>query len=1439
MRNGRRNPWRKLVAVVVVLGVLAGGLFVGHKYRKRAARQRALAAGLAAYEAKDYTKAATELGRYLVAERRNTDVLMKYADANMRRRPQSRATLQQALSALETVLRIQRGEPKASEVLGQLYLDLELPVEAERVARAWKETSPADAKAARLLVGALHAQQKKEKTDEAAALLETLTKTFPADAESAARLAFLKLSRADGAGRSWAEAEAEAAGLLDAAVAADPASVPARIARARLRLALAARSRAAAGPATATSTGPGPAWSRLAAEDIEAAEKAGANDARALLELGILLLELRQFDRAKAQFDLAEKAEPGNPIVYNAVGQIALDRGDVRAGAALADRALAAPLHEQRLDILPLIAELYVAANRPADAKKCIDEIRRASPEADLLFLLDGSVAMAEARNAEGIRLLEEYTRRAPKAARGLLLLGQAYHRNGELRRAEATLKQYLQLVAPSPAPKVRIELAEIYSRLGRPEDAAKVAAEARNEAWDNAAAILTSMETRALVARPRGTKPDPEAIRRLYEECQNLVRQVPNEVRLQLLLARLAAWGGRLDEAVTVLDSVRRKPDAKLAATTTLIDLYAEAGQNDRAIAECEAAVRDVDEDRRPLLQTRLAELYAAKGDAKGLEAIIEALSVPTTRPAASAALLGVAQLLLRQNQPERARAAAEQVAARDEKDIASRHMLLSMPPPEGKPDNRPELVNQLQRIEGEGGLHWRLWRARLLLESDGWQANRSQIETLLNECLAKDPGWDEASLTQALVHEKAGENDKALAIYRRLFAADRSNEALARRLLAVAARAGQWAEVDQALDALPADDPTLRPLRVARAARQGKPDEAAVLLEQQAKADPRDYQARLQLAMVKRATSQPAEVQRLLDEAGQIAPDAPEVLIARVEHALSNSQWDRAMELCNASIAKAPTPQAYAMRATTLDAMGKTAEAEKDLREVAKTKDWEERGWLALGQLYQRHDQLDRALQNWREGLAVLPKSVPIRRSMALAMLAGGDKHRDEGFKLLEQLLVERPDDEVLLLAKGDYVGRADTATAEAIYEDVVRRYPNSVEAYRRLAVLAADRGKRERALEMIQRGLSVNPRDLTLLFLKSRLQMADSPNLAAVTAGQAAGVAKAALTARPNDEMAARQLAEALMMSGRADEAVKELDAFLAANASLPMVDARLLLAQLHIARKEFARADAAIRKAAEAVPDDSRPVEVRIVWHAVQGQWDAIIALAGDYAREHAADGRVALTAARALMSPDAAKPDAAVPFYEIAVQRIPDAPVVVGELGMALYQLGRIAEAKAAFERAVKALPNDVGLANNLAWILCENDGDPAAAEKLIAGLVKSAAADRSYPNLLDTWGVVQYRLHAKDRSRQRLEESRDRLRECIRNPRADEATKASGRFHLARTLAELDPAQGREELAKLLADEKVRGALSPPEQHEAGQLHQRLQAGSAAVDAGR
>ncbi len=1346
-RFASSRPLKILLVLLMVGCTGVAAILALHKQRKQAAMQAALVDGTAAYDAKDYTRAAAELGRYLTANRRDCVVLMKYADAQIRRRPQTKESIWQAMRALETVVRIDPAYPEAAERLTELYLLLGAPLEAEHIARAWRAASPQEAGPRRQLAAAL---LRRQKTEEALAELKSIAAEFPDEVRCWRMLAFIHFQKGD---------PVSAEQTINEAVEKNPHSAAARLAKANL-MAATLRLRPGSGgsggrEAQSQPADPRERTQRVIAELDEAA-RLGSDDPGTLLELGKLYMDFELLDKASAQFDLAEKVAPDNPGVYLARGKIILEEiDDPAAGAALADRMVAAPLGEQQFDILPMAVEFYAGAGRFEDALKCIQSLRDRGASLSILRYAEGVLALATEEPFKAAAALEEAVRRSPQYARAHLLLGRSYVRTGNPRRAIAPFREYVRLRQSEGMPAVsgQFELAGVYWAIDKHEealDAVKKALASATRISQVNRAGLTVFKIEADMARPGGKKPDSSVIESHCRDLARLFAQNPglsDNPSMQILFGRLTAWRGDLDGAVEILTSARERFPKRLDITQALMEIYADAGKYDEAIAECRTAVDAAEPSRVPAWTARLASLYSSKGDWDSARQTLESAVGETAGVVRKSLRMRLARLLLQQKQVDQARQILATVAGENADDLPTRLMLLAIQPGPDESPSRQQLLEEVKRIEGPNGLNWRYWQAALWLGQEDWASHRKEIQSLLEECLARDPEWDAAILAMGDLYEKTRERYKTLDLYNRGFASNVNNALIAARLLYVAAEARRWNEVDQVLDRFPPNvaDAKLQKFvqhhRLLQAMRRGDTEGAIALLRSRL-ADASDYQARLQLASILRSRDDNAQADQLLAEASRIAPDAPEVLSDQVDQYLEANKFEEALRLCDQAVAKNPGLQTYTLRARVREATGDVARAEEDLGRVAEVAETAEEGYLVLGRLRSRHGRYAQARESWRKGLAAVPDSVRLRTALAEVLIASGDENeRQEGERLVNEWLAEHPDDEAFLLMRADILFPKDPRQAQAICEKVAEAHPDSVGAYGRLAQMAVARGQVDRALEMIDRAFSGSGsrRDVRLLLLQSRLHLSKSPSRAVLAAREA-------LSIQPKNELAAIALRDALVSNGEADKAFEALRGFLSRSGTTRMVEVRLSLADLYIsaarmyyktqnsskAEEAIRNADDLIEQARALAPDKPGVVAARLLWHHAQGQWEQLISLAREHLRTQPDDLATAGAAGSILLQAEnPAHREVAIEMYKQIVSRRPNDAAGYSVLGLACRAVGRIAEARSAFERGLAVDPDNVGLANDLSWVLCEDEKKPEAAAELVDRVIK-AGADEPY-----------------------------------------------------------------------------------------------------------
>lgn len=1421
VRPSNRTTRRIVILLVIVTLVVVGGYY-GHRYRKSALARDALEKGNQAYAEGRFGVAATHLGKYLATDSRSVDVLLKYADAQVRRRPEAKGSIQQAINALENVLRDQPAHRVAAERLSDLYVALGAKNDAERIARAWMNAAagdpPARSEASRRLVAALLSQQKPDealvvvqkwiqeapkdpaayraqadivstqnKPDEAVAALQNAVSLDPGDAPTASRLALLLV------GTKQDRASAEK--IMDELLARSSRPADARVARGRFYLLLHLGQ-----PLTSKEEQETTRQDReKAIREFEAALALNPTTGNTLLDLGLLFSQLGLGAQASSALEQAHKIDPKNSMVYVVQGQIALDAADPAVCQAVADRAVAAPLGEERWDLLPMAAELYAVARRPQEAGKLLAELRSGDAPSETLQYIEALIAVAENRTTDAAARLLEVVRREPKFARAQLLLGRVSARTGDLRRAVEALQAYIQLEQatgrPAAVAVVQMELAGLLVQLRRWDEAVRVLDETNirlPQAQIANRLTLSQIELRARIARFRDEKPQLDELARTEQMLAKAAAESPDAPALKILQAQVMAWRGGVDQAVALLNTLKGGPAASQAALA-LIDIYADARQFDKAIAECNQAIASADKDQAVALRARLAELQDSAGDPAAARKALEEAAAQASGPARTAARMRLARLLVDQQQEDAARDLLARMCVEEPASLPPRLMLLAFRPVAGKGPGRQELVEQVRKIEGEQGLNWRYWQAVTWLDAGELDKRRAEIEALLNACITADPAWDAPVVILGRLYEQTGRPAEAMTAYRRLLGLDRGNLAVARAFLRLAMNSNQWDEADRVLQGLPADEPSVREYRLAQALRSGDSARAAQMLEARIAADPNDFTARLRLAAMKVSGNDIAEAERRVAEAARIKPDAPEVFDARVQLHLLKREYEQALQLCDQMLAKAPSADAYQLRAQVHSTRGDVARAAEDLKALSRLPNGAERGYWLLGLLYQQNRQPDQAVRAWQEGLTAAPTSLLLRGSLADALLTGPDPAlQEQGRRMLGELLGQYPNNQNLL--------RMQAA-------DKYRRNP--------------EEGRREYE-QIIQRGLAENPRNLELLLLRAQLALEENPKVAALAAREA-------LAVQPNSDQAALLLLQATDVEGggNVDQGIEVLRQVLKAPGSERLVSARLALARLLVRKGDFKAADRLIEEARLLDSDNPAVVQTRLRWYRDQSQWDAIAALAGDRFNQRPDDMTSLQMAGLMLAQSDVPKQqEAGVALLRRLIERHPEDATGYSALALVVHTAGNVEEARKLYERSATLDPRNFNVLNNLTWITCEQAKDPAAARPWGE---KALAAAPNDPHVLDTWGVLQYRLG-------NLEESRAALERCINAPGTPPGTRVTAMFHLARTLEKLDPAASRGLVDRLAGNPSWKRMLSPASLAELEALDKRLPAATQPAD---
>lgn len=208
-------------------------------------------------------------------------------------------------------------------------------------------------------------------------------------------------------------------------------------------------------------------------------------DAQTLAALVRASISTRDFATARAAAEAARAAEPEGHVGQLLAGIVAEAEGKDAAALAAYERALARAPREA--EPLQGTVRVLVRSGRRAEAYRRLDAVARQEPDLALPVLLNGELALADGRAAEAELAFREAARRAPRWWLPVRGLAQVHVARGETAAAVRLLESALPKVDEPLA--VRLELAPLYERAGRIDDAVSQYEEVLRAAPDTALA--------------------------------------------------------------------------------------------------------------------------------------------------------------------------------------------------------------------------------------------------------------------------------------------------------------------------------------------------------------------------------------------------------------------------------------------------------------------------------------------------------------------------------------------------------------------------------------------------------------------------------------------------------------------------------------------------------------------------------------------------------------------------------------------------------------------------------------------------------------------------------------------------------------------------------------------------------------------------------------
>lgn len=1470
-----RFPRLKVIVGVVAIAVLAaiGGGLALRNHRDRAVAE-ALSRGRAALKEADYKLASKSLREYLARNPADVEVLRDYAFAQLRIRPLALTKVGEAMRAYRTILRHHPKDDAAFAELTAIYFELKNYSELLHVCRNRLQHLPNDPMATLWSGKALLAQHRtteaRERLRRVLTQLEAQPDPQPEYVEACWLLGSTEIEHATA---DSGDSTGRALQWLDRGVKYNPKSVEALINRARFR-----RMLGLAGHYEDS------AWKSQVRGDLVRADDLQPKDPRVRLLLAEEWIALGDASRAASELEAVDKLSPEAVSEYFPVStdlaiasfpiaaDIALMRGRSEACIELANKATYLPASRgQKREVFSKAVELYVQGGELSRARDLLEEylelvVSAEDPaqESGRSAYLKALLAQAEGDPYGVVEVVEPALAKSTTPQPVLLrLLAGALSQTGQSRRAVRAMQEYLR---HQPLDReMTMRLAREHIRRQEWPQAFRVAQLAESfDPTDIAVKLLRIGAGVRMATTGAGRKENPENLA-LIEELRRLREEHPDHVEIRLLLATSYISQGQEDVAEQELRTAISECSESLSAEIRLGWLLLRQGGTDESLKILEEACRRHKQDHDAW--EALFYWHYARGRHQEAQEVLQR-GIKAVASKWGRADLGIKLAMLEILHLDRGRGIErlKALSGEDEYGIRARTLLLGLPEIRADTELAQRLVQEIRKIEGEGGLQWRLQQAAHWLRHDSGGKRREETVELLEYCLRMDPGWSAPTLLLGRVYEEGDDLRRAEDLYERSLSANHRAVDVLARLVNLLESQGRLAEANRVLRKLDASGtPSTQGTEVAT----GELHRLIEELQFQVANGRQGLDSYILLAkLVYRHHRDLEKAMSYLDRAEELAPGSMIPVATRIAILHQEGKDTQALNALDALVKKEGSLQAKLLRASFLAGTDQIKEAEQAYKALCSQTE-SVQGFIALGSFYAETDRLDEAIKTWERGRQEFPKAAELKQRLLKAKLNRGREEDIAGATaLLEELEKEFPQDPDLLMVRGSLLLREGTAEsvrqAERRFEEAVALRPSGVRAHLGLIQIALLRGKAEEARELSIRAERVARPDARLSLMRARAEQALGDWETAIRQAQAA-LAKdpnrpqaytllamvAFKSRRPEEVRSAHtlirqealkrwptarklRLSEALLLAGlgKRGEAIEKLES-LRRDSGGKTSDVYLLLADLYRAEGKPERAEQLVERALEIAPHEPDVLKAAIEMHIASNSHHAIMTLI-----QKNLQGKpklqalpVLVTAGSALaQSRELQHRQAAVELLRDAVALAPNLTKVHVALAALLYGCGDAEAAESAYRQVLQKDPQNPDALNGLAWILGVERDQYGQALEMADKAVQAAPASRSFR---DTRGVILMNLPG------RLTEAREEFQKCLDLTKPETAARCRALFRLGVVCMRLDePARAEELLLRAERIDQTRRGLSDKERADLHRFLKRLPRKSARDDQG-
>jgi len=1381
--------WKLAIVLVFSVVVLGATAYALRRWQRGQRAEHGLEAGLEAYNQQQWEEAASNLGRYVAVNQEDVPTLLKYADAQLNIRPLKRGSIGQAVSAYRTALRVDPNNSEAAKRLTEVYLGMGTPGEAELIAGRYLEANE-NSELRRLLALALAGQRK---YSEAAVELKAIIQEYPEQILAYETLAQLTEQRPDdfpGSPDHW----------FNQAVENNPSSALAYIIRAGFHL----RNKD----------------NLKALSDLEQAEKLDLSEPTVRLRLAQEFINADVLDKAEEHLTTVQETKPADQNLWQIWVQLALKSQSQEKMLKVAETGLKA-LSAQPWDFIPQACELFTRAGQFDRATDCVTKLREKDIFPEIVAFTEGLIAEQKGQYFEAVKCWRRSIELGNQSPQIRLALASDLSRLGD---RQSALQQLRLLVSERPnLLDGRLALIRLLAQTGNWAEVAEHASSAMQLSPENLEAALAYLQARMQLVTARSPDENIQIWQDIEKQLTTLEKATDGALEVKLLQFQLAMQRSDFSSAETLVTQLKKGRPSEIRVAMAEVDLLITQKKEDEVILTLTQTIEEFPESVEPV--TYLAILLSRQGDQKKSETIIKEALARIKQPAAQRNLgLLLADLYTQWGQADNLYKFLNELVQKLPNDIPIKRRLLACEQVIKNSQLAGQLINDIKSLEGENGWQWRYEQARVWFVADDFKNRYPQIISLLRENVLANPDDQSSRMLLAATYERGGEMQLAISTYREALSRSPDDVRIIIPTVAALYKAKEYAQADKILNRAAQGKlrhPQLQTLQLQSHLRRGQLSLASDILQDMLKSDPNNQAASFSLALVEIQENKFAEAEKLLAELKAAEPNSLPLTYAQVQLNIRQGKSQEALGLCDQIVNNLKSASAYILRARTYTTLKQMDKAIEDLEHSTTIEPDNVEVWIARSEFYRSLGRPDLALADIQKALSLAPGNVEIQKRAILLFLASNNLEKvQQGTAILDQSLQSSPEDVELRLFKARAVLAEGTAPAieeaQKILEKITQDQPKISEAWALLGEILLRQGQPGRAIDTALRGLIYNSNNRGLLLLKARSEAARSPILAIPTL-------KLLREQDPNDLTTILQLANTYIAADEPEKAVALLEKEsplwkdpiqLSRSADITLAVALYRSGNKAEAQKKF---DALL----QSEPNDPAPLLTQVQLLRDDKLWDKLKQDVTDWCKNHIDDNNTPVIAANAIAGiDDRQAKQVAEEILRMVLERAPKNLPAMNTLAVLLQMTERIEESAELYQQILQLQPDNVIVMNNLAWIMCEEQGKLKEALELAQAGLQIAP---NYVDLIDTRGVIYHKIGEFDKA---IEDFNTAIKlYSSQNPAA-----VASRFHLGRSLA----AQGQsnkavDELRQALNLHNQIGGLSETDITEAQRLLEKLQ----------